>query len=82
VQENCIPVSFSELSGLDILWQRKFKDHFEVTVMYQQYAAICPQCGVITTKVQDRRRQRRKQEVERQSGIPNADYEKISLPLL
>ena len=58
MRENCIAVAL-ELPGLDILWQREFKDHFEVTVIYQRDGAICPRCGVITTKVQDRRRQRK-----------------------
>lgn len=35
MQENCIAVAL-ELPGLDILWQREFKGHFEVTVIYQR----------------------------------------------
>ena len=56
MQENRIAVAL-ELPGLDILWQREFKDLFEVTVIYQRDGAICPGCSVVTTKVQDERRQ-------------------------
>lgn len=58
MQENCIAVSL-ESPGLDILWQRELKDHFEVTVPYQRDGAIYPKCGVITTEVRDRRHQRK-----------------------
>ena len=40
MQENRMSVAL-ELPGLDILWQREFKDHFEVTVIYQKDGAIC-----------------------------------------
>ena len=58
MQENRMSVAL-ELPGFDMLWQSEFKDHFEVTVIYQRDGAICTRCGVVTTKVQDRRRQRR-----------------------
>ena len=58
MQEDCIAVAL-ELPGIDILWQREFKDHFEVTVIYQRDGAICPRCGMVTTKIQDRIRQRK-----------------------
>jgi hypothetical protein len=69
VQENCIAAAL-ELPGLDILWQGEFKDHFEITVIYRRWGAICPKCGVVSIKLQDRRRQRKRQEADRQSGVP------------
>jgi transposase len=58
VRDDCIAVALG-LPELKILWQRELKAHFQVTVMYRHNEATCPQCGKVTTKVHDRRQQRK-----------------------
>jgi transposase len=47
------------LPQLRVLWQKELEDHFEVTVIYRRSGAICPRCGMLTTKEHDRRQQRK-----------------------
>ncbi len=42
---------------LKILWQKETETNIEVIVIYRGNNATCPQCGEVTTKVHDRRRQ-------------------------
>ena len=58
MQGDCIAVVL-ELPELKILWQKELEDHFEVTVIYCRGEATCPRCGGVTTKEQDRRKQRK-----------------------
>jgi len=58
VRDDCIAVALG-LPELKILWQRELGAHFQVTVMYRHNEATCPRCGKVTTKVHDRRQQRK-----------------------
>ena len=52
--DDCIAVALG-LPQLKILKQKELGDHFEVTVIYRQGEATCPQCGEVTNKEDDRR---------------------------
>ena len=56
--DDCIAVELG-LPQLRILWQKELEDHFKVTVIYRRNEAMCPRCGSVTTKEQDRRQQRK-----------------------
>ena len=56
--DDCIAVELG-LPQLRILRQKELEDHFEVTVIYRRGEATCPRCGSVTTKEQDRRKQRK-----------------------
>ena len=68
MQDDYIAVGL-ELPQLQILEQRELADHFEVVVMYRQDAVICPRCGQITNKEQDRRPQRKKDRMLRDKEV-------------
>jgi len=56
VQDDCIAVALG-LPQLRILKQEELEGHFEVTVIYRWKGAVCPRCGMTTTKEHDRRPQ-------------------------
>lgn len=56
MQDDCIAVALG-LPQLKILGQRELENHIEVTVVYRRAEAICPRCGQVTPKEQDRRPQ-------------------------
>jgi len=58
VQDDCIAVALG-LPELEILRQGELEDRFRVTVMYRHNMVTCPRCGKVTTKVHDRRQQRK-----------------------
>ena len=58
MQDDCIEVSLG-LPQLKIMWQEELEDRFEVKVIYRHNEAICPGCGLSTTKEHDRREQRK-----------------------
>ncbi len=51
---DCIAVALG-LPQLKVLWQQELEGHIEVTVIYRRKGAVCPQCGKVITKEQDRR---------------------------
>ena len=56
MQDDCIAVALG-LPQLRILKQEELEGHFEVTVIYRRKGAVCPRCGMTTTKEHDRRQQ-------------------------
>ena len=56
MQDDCIAVALG-LPQLRILKQEELEGHFEVIVIYRRKGAVCPRCGMATTKEHDRRPQ-------------------------
>ncbi|MCD6299973.1 MAG: ISL3 family transposase [Dehalococcoidales bacterium] len=56
MQDDCIAVALG-LPQVRILKQEELGSHFEVTVIYRRKGAVCPRCGMTTTKEHDRRPQ-------------------------
>ncbi|MFC1916550.1 hypothetical protein ACFLX1_00225 [Chloroflexota bacterium] len=54
VQDDCSAVALG-LPELKIAEQKELEDHFDVAVIYRRKGAVCPRCGKVTTKEQDRR---------------------------
>lgn len=59
MQDDCIAVALG-LPQLKILRQQEKGNHFEVTVIYRTGKAICPRCGMVTSKEHDQRPQHKK----------------------